>query len=984
MNVNFREVLNKFNSPPDLSNTTHLTKLKKELENQGVDSNIANQFITEIERPSTNRILDSKNNPFKKEYQDKGIVKKDIVENKFDYNVLRENPGDFISDYDISDYDIDLLMKAIEMHEHRDARNVEGYSPWIRTKKEDSGSSAYGPGQLTKKLLGAFTEPGERRFYDVENLNKEMYEKFFAHQEKALKYGGVDMIPGMEHMDYGGPGEWLETDRPGYMNIFRKLVEGKLRANVDKDDPLFSAMKSYGTGTDHYATQVKKHYDALLRAEKKTYGPRISKLKNVESKVEFDPADLNPKPIAIPNMRGGGVVEYQEKGEVGDPKHLQKFDLSKAQQWHLKNIQSPGFRTRLFEEHKASSGVELTDEELDKMISDATNTLTVGAGEGKTGFYTKYLPGEHYKNTLGFMDPNFRRMTEEGVLDPNVPWTKENYGNIYKSLDVDKGLFSTTRQGLFNPSLSNWSQDVTQGETTNIHEMGHRLTTPTGLYRDRPMNEPYLQSFFGNAPQGSVYDPNNPESSYYLGGHEIKTGKWQLEHALEKSNIYDPSKGGFSMENIDKMLSSGFELDPGTGYLLNKGLGYDQLTEAQKAIKDQEDVINPYTGSTGTPYSDEYSFGPMSEEAYAKLVGDPNVRKSPEFYEALQKRIDRQPYGNKRWREHMDEYGKRRSKMRYPSYQLEDAIEAGHSDDPELIRLLEQSGIQPVFGDDGFYDDATQAKLEELYKNQETTYDEKYKELREFDKDRPKEEGLFGAFGPFGNLKTKKAERKATKQFNKHYGTDHKNWDEVREHSEQSSTMPFSHDRYWTNMESSISGIDQDLENITEGLKSKGGHKNTRDWRKLGTGDYAFEIDKYNQMKIDDLLHPYSGGEGYWDDPEAKARWEQSKKTGQESGFPTSESGLFNQALDEMAPKYREALEWYTNRNEDGTVMEFIAGDFDTRKKTVDARSKLKLVKHAMHNIKTSLKQSRSKSQKFIGKKGREFDYQKQQELLKR
>ena len=48
MNVNFREVLNSFNSPPDLSNTVHLDKLRKELENQGVDSNIASQFITEI------------------------------------------------------------------------------------------------------------------------------------------------------------------------------------------------------------------------------------------------------------------------------------------------------------------------------------------------------------------------------------------------------------------------------------------------------------------------------------------------------------------------------------------------------------------------------------------------------------------------------------------------------------------------------------------------------------------------------------------------------------------------------------------------------------------------------------------------------------------------------------------------------------------------------------------------------------------------
>ena len=202
MNPNFKEVLSTFDALPNLANPDDLAKLKDKLGN--IDDRVLSEFFKNIKKP-TSLLLDQSLNPFKNEYEDKGEV-----EDPYGgiYNFIRDedNPGDFIDHYDISAYDVDILMDAITQHEHRGAIDDPNYSTWIRTRESGSGSSAFGPGQITKGLLNVFTTPGERVYYDVEGLDKEMHQKMLEKSGLMLKYGGADMVKGWEDYDYGGPG----------------------------------------------------------------------------------------------------------------------------------------------------------------------------------------------------------------------------------------------------------------------------------------------------------------------------------------------------------------------------------------------------------------------------------------------------------------------------------------------------------------------------------------------------------------------------------------------------------------------------------------------------------------------------------------------------------------------------------------------------------------------------------------------------------
>lgn len=83
--------------------------------------------------------------------------------------------------------------------------------PYIRTRvKPKKGSSAFGPVQLTK---------GKVEDYVTRNLLPEDSATFARNilipmQQDMLKYGGSDMIPGKEHLDYGQGGGFPVEFRP--------------------------------------------------------------------------------------------------------------------------------------------------------------------------------------------------------------------------------------------------------------------------------------------------------------------------------------------------------------------------------------------------------------------------------------------------------------------------------------------------------------------------------------------------------------------------------------------------------------------------------------------------------------------------------------------------------------------------------------------------------------------------------------------------
>ena len=203
-----------------------------------------------------------------------------------DYQFTRD--GYEVKDTDISEIDFDLLYDAVESHEHRGAIDTEGYNSFIRTKAKGSGSSAYGPIQLTGNLLKNITTPGIRRFYDVENIDTE-YHKSLVNQSKLfLKYGGGDYVKyynketgqydGLDKEDilstyeYGGEGSLGDTDedREKYKLLGVEMLKGGYRKEIeehkDSDNThLYNMVKNYGTGSDAYAKAVEKKYNELIK-----------------------------------------------------------------------------------------------------------------------------------------------------------------------------------------------------------------------------------------------------------------------------------------------------------------------------------------------------------------------------------------------------------------------------------------------------------------------------------------------------------------------------------------------------------------------------------------------------------------------------------------------------------------------------------------------------------------------------------------------
>ncbi len=103
----------------------------------------------------------------------------------------------------------------------------------VHTKK---GSSAFGEVQATKRLItDALNDP--------EGFNLAPEELQFLgwlndQQTKMLKYGGNDMIEGMERYDYGRSGDFQESMIPVYESSMKKIMQKILAKN--NNDPQMS------------------------------------------------------------------------------------------------------------------------------------------------------------------------------------------------------------------------------------------------------------------------------------------------------------------------------------------------------------------------------------------------------------------------------------------------------------------------------------------------------------------------------------------------------------------------------------------------------------------------------------------------------------------------------------------------------------------------------------------------------------------------
>ena len=206
------------------------------------------------------------------------------------FTIIRKEGDEHVRDVDISSVNFDLLYNAIEQHEHRGVIDEKDYDSFIRTNATGSGSSAYGPIQLTRDKLLDLTTPGKRAYYDVENVDPTFHSAIIQQGDAMLEFGGSDMPEGgitedgedVSMFDYGQVGVIGNTtrDREKYKRMGIQILEGDYRfavKNPKKDvNTLHQMLKAYGTGTNKYAKDVLKIYNELLEEESNTF-----KLENI-------------------------------------------------------------------------------------------------------------------------------------------------------------------------------------------------------------------------------------------------------------------------------------------------------------------------------------------------------------------------------------------------------------------------------------------------------------------------------------------------------------------------------------------------------------------------------------------------------------------------------------------------------------------------------------------------------------------------------
>tara|TARA_R100000808_G_C2145079_1_gene152868 strand:+ start:2007 stop:2537 length:531 start_codon:yes stop_codon:yes gene_type:complete len=154
--------------------------------------------------------------------------------------------------------DINKLYSAIMAAEHQGFLGKEGYNPWIRTKATGTGSSAFGPVQLTggkgsmmANVAGGYSDVGASP-EEIEWIKS----RYLPQASNFLKYGGDDMQEGMERFDYGGTGDFTDKDKSMYESVAKKIMQSEYdRTGGAKDINKFIQSwrgKSYEEDPEYY------------------------------------------------------------------------------------------------------------------------------------------------------------------------------------------------------------------------------------------------------------------------------------------------------------------------------------------------------------------------------------------------------------------------------------------------------------------------------------------------------------------------------------------------------------------------------------------------------------------------------------------------------------------------------------------------------------------------------------------------------------
>lgn len=168
--------------------------------------------------------------------------------------------------------------------EHRNVYDIdanklrEGYDPWIRTEIKGSGSSAYGPAQLTKGLAENYLNSAAIKWT---NKERDYLERFVDQGWKFLVFGGgkvdIEQIRsnaekykelGIDEnskydsrFDYGGDGELTgEEDKLLYEIVVSKMLDEIYERNGEDKDKLW---REWRFGIDDMDKEDKRYQEVF-------------------------------------------------------------------------------------------------------------------------------------------------------------------------------------------------------------------------------------------------------------------------------------------------------------------------------------------------------------------------------------------------------------------------------------------------------------------------------------------------------------------------------------------------------------------------------------------------------------------------------------------------------------------------------------------------------------------------------------------------
>ena len=608
------------------------------------------------------------------------------------------------------------------------------------------------------------------------------------------------------------------------------------------------------------------------------------------------------------------------------------FDITKEQKELETHYRSAPERERLRKEHLNATGETLTDTQLDDVINK--NVELIYSTGSKVKGSTQQAPGSPTYDpnvaglqvTVGFKPNTF-------PLQLNDP---EKQTGIYINPDIPKDPLGLNYDSYGLPKKG----EETLLKSTITHELDH-LSNHLGLMGSGKYSPNYQQfkdyynTFFTNASKENPYSPDfegdKTETEYYTMPQEVKSYKRNLEVALQDAGIWNPEEGEFTQEHLDLLNDTGFEM-PSQPLLeaINPSIDAPQKDNNPYTLGDTDvlyiDRVNELLIGTNPEQQaiDRWSSKPGWNAATEKklkewFANEPTVTTDQEISRMLFGRkgnIDIDPYNA------MQKLGE---STRYNAHMYEDWLAKRGITKRTKEELAELERNQPGGYHSPYSDEMYDKFVNEVFPTMDrNNYAQYAEEKNKWYNSAPKgfgfvDDNVFSRFFQNIGSKTAKEKNDLLKRFNKENDTEYETFYELEE---KEGYRIFNKDQ-----SPSDSKAQRNPGLITE-IKNEWFNKTKPSFSGINTNKNDV-IDAQDQTNIAKLIpgsvnfnmvNVSSDYNDYFTGDNVITNDGKSLDYLKEQGFNLDPNQLRIDAYNNLPEYQREALEWFANLDENGSV----------------------------------------------------------------